>query len=141
LHANHRDPNHLRIELIARELLTPEGWPAANVVLLANLLHLFGPEDSQALVTHAAEACAPGGLVVIKDLRLDDDRGGPAPGVLFSLNMALFTEQGRVHTQRSLVAFLRAAGLEKIELRELESAPDAIVAQGRKPHAVEEPSA
>ena len=138
LHTNHRDTNHLRVELIARELLAPEPWPAANVVLLANLLHLFGPEDSQTLVTRAAAACAPGGLVMIKDLRLDDDHSGPAPGVLFSLNMALFTEQGRVHTQGALVAFLRAAGLEKIELRELASATEAIVAQGRKPQALEE---
>ena len=122
-----------RAELRAAELADDAPWPEANVVLLANLLHLFGPEEAQQFVSRAADAALPGGAVVIKDLRLEPDRLGPAPGVLFSLNMALFTREGRVHTEDALLDFLRVAGLVDLELRTLESAPDALVARGRKP--------
>jgi len=102
-----------------------------RVVLLANLLHLFGPDDAKAIVRRAAGALAPGGRVVIKDLLLEPDRRGPASGVLFSLNMALFTERGRVHPRDALERFLLEAGLREVEARSLRAAPDAIVLEGR----------
>ena len=105
-----------------------------RVALLANLLHLFDPPAAAALVKRAAAAVAPGGLVVIKDLRLDDDHRGPPEGVLFSLNMAVFTSGGRVHDTAALRGFLSGAGLEQVTFGRLDSAPDAVVATGRVPN-------
>ncbi len=124
--------NAPRASLHPADLFADAPWPRAQVVLLANLLHLYGPEEAQALVSRAAAAALPGGLVVIEDLRLEPDRSGPAEGVLFSLNMALFTERGRVHATEALLGFLAAAGLGELALRPLETAPDAVVAQGRR---------
>ena len=107
--------------------------PRPQVALLANLLHLVDPRAASALVQRAAAVVAPGGLVVIKDLRLDDGHRGPPEGVLFSLNMALFTAGGRVHDTSALRGFLSAAGLQEIEVRGLAAAPDAVVATGRAP--------
>jgi len=131
-------PLSSRAELRAADLLhsdDPAGADAVRarprVVLLANLLHLFGPDDAKAIVRRAAGALAPGGRVVIKDLLLEPDRRGPASGVLFSLNMALFTERGRVHPRDALERFLLEAGLREVEARSLRAAPDAIVLEGR----------
>ena len=124
-----------RAELLSRELLDAAPWPACDAALLANLLHLFGPDDARALVARAARAVRPGGAVVIKDLRLDDDRRGPPEGLFFSLNMGLFTQSGRVHTDAALRSFLAGAALEEIELTTLRCSPESRVAIGRVPEA------
>jgi len=104
-----------------------------GAVLLANLLHLH-PEDMCArLCAAAARAVAPGGMVVIKDLRIDEDRTGPLEGLLFALNMAVYTAAGDVHPTSQLRAWLSAAGLVDIVERRLDAAPDAIVVIGRRP--------
>jgi hypothetical protein len=77
------------------------------------------------LLRRAARSAALGGLVAVKDLRVDADRSGPAEGVLFALNMALFTEAGDVHDAASITAWLREVGLERPETLDLQSAPDA----------------
>jgi SAM-dependent methyltransferase len=111
-----------------------EAMPGISLFVL---LHLFGPEDAAALVAKAARALAPGGRVVIADLLLDDDHRGPPTGLLFSLNMALSTERGRVHDCAALPGFLESAGLDDLRERVLESSPDVIVASGRVPAARE----
>jgi hypothetical protein len=68
---------------------------------------------------------------VVKDLRLDAGRAGPAAGVYFALNMALYTERGTVHTTRAVDGWLRAAGLRVSHLR-LACSPASLVAVGRR---------
>ena len=85
------------------------------------------------LVTAAARAVAPGGVVVLKDLRIDDDRAGPIEGLLFALNMAIYTEAGDVYPTAQLRRWLIEAGLVDLAERRLAAAPDAIVISGRRP--------
>lgn len=108
-----------------------EGPGVPRTALLANLLHLYGPEACRRLVALAARAAGPGGRVVIKDLLLDPDHTGPACSLLFSLNMALYSEGGRVHDLDALVGFLRDGGLSEIEVRSLPGALEAVVVVGR----------
>jgi SAM-dependent methyltransferase len=104
-----------------------------GAALLANLLHLHSPEMCARLVAAAARAIAPGGVVAIKDLRVDDDRTGPIEGLLFALNMAIYTEAGDVYSTAQLRAWLTEAGLIDVEERRLAAAPDAIVVTARRP--------
>lgn len=104
-----------------------------GAVLLANLLHLHSPDMCARLCAAAARAVAPGGVVVVKDLRVDDDRSGPIEGLLFALNMALYTEAGDVYSTSQLRAWLADAGLVDLAELRLAAAPDAIVVVGRRP--------
>jgi hypothetical protein len=119
-----------RVRLLPAELPDAE-LPPARVALCANLFHLFGPGEVRRLLRAAARAVAPRGLVVVKDLRMDDDRRGPATSLLFSLNMAFFTEGGRVHTTGALRGMLAEAGVGDLRERRLGCSPDAIVLVGR----------
>jgi SAM-dependent methyltransferase len=114
----------------AAEVALGDGHGAA---LLANLLHLHSPAMSARLVAAAARAVAPGGVVVIKDLRVDDDRAGPIEGLLFALNMAIYTDAGDVYPTAQLRAWLTEAGLIEVEDHRLVAAPDAIVVTARRP--------
>src|ERR1051325_7056894 len=104
-----------------------------GAALLANLLHLHSPDMCARLCAAAARAVAPGGAVAVKDLRVDDDRTGPIEGLLFALNMALYTEAGDVYSTAQLRGWLAAAGLVDIAEHRLTAAPDAIVVVGRRP--------
>lgn len=107
-----------------------------GAALLANLLHLHSPDMCARLCAAAARAVAPGGVVVIKDLRIDGDRSGPIEGLLFALNMALYTEAGDVYSTSQLRAWLADAGVVDIAEHRLVAAPDAIVVVGRRPTEV-----
>jgi len=109
----------------------------ASVALLANVLHLHGPELCAHLCKLAAGVVAPGGIVAIKDLRMDTDptgvRTGPLQSLLFALNMGIYTQDGDVYETALLREWLAGAGLVDIEERRLAASPNAIVVLGRKP--------
>jgi hypothetical protein len=106
-----------------------------GAALLSNVLHLHPPAMCARLCAAAARAVVPGGIVAIKDLRIDEDRAGPLEGLLFALNMAIFTEAGDVHPTSQLRAWLAAAGLVDITELRLAAAPDAVVVLARRPLA------
>ncbi len=105
-----------------------------GAALLANVLHLHPAAACAELCAAAARAVAPGGLVAVVDLRVDEDRGGPLEGLLFALNMAVYTDGGGVHGQSRIRGWLAAAGLVELEVRPLASAPEAMAVIGRRPH-------
>jgi SAM-dependent methyltransferase len=121
-----------RARFVAGDAATVDAGAGYDAVLLANLLHLHGPTVCAKLVAAAAGAVAPGGVVVIKDLRVDDDRAGPIEGLLFALNMALYTDAGDVYSTGQLRAWLVEAGLVEVTENRLAAAPDAIVVTARR---------
>lgn len=116
-------------ELVPLDLLGPDPWPrGARIALLANVLHLFPAADAARLVERAARSIEPGGIVAVKDF----DAESPA-GVLFSLNMALFTEAGEVHGVEVVRSFFSSAGLRDVSFERLRCAPESILFLGRAP--------
>lgn len=95
----------------------PEG--PFDSVLLANVLHLYGPEACAALVARLARVLGPGGLLVVKELGVDDARSAPLWALYFALNMALYTREGDVHTPRQMIAWLAQAGLCEVRAERL----------------------
>ena len=69
-----------------------------DVALLANVLHLHGPQACADLCAAAARA---GELVVIKDLRPDTLQGR-----FFALGMAIYTDAGDVHATEDILVWL-----------------------------------
>jgi len=124
-----------RARLIEGDAATVDAGDGHGAVLLANLLHLHSPAMCARLCAAAARAVAPGGVVVIKDLRVDDDRAGPLEGLLFALNMAIYTEAGDVYSTSQLRTWLAGAGLVEIVERRLVAAPDAVVVIAHRPGA------
>jgi SAM-dependent methyltransferase len=91
-------------------LVDPLGGPYA-AALLSNIVHGLDDETSRRLLVRVAGAVAPGGLVAIKELVLDEDRAGPEAAVLFNVPMLMATAAGRAYTGGELDAMAAAAGL------------------------------
>lgn len=83
---------------------------AHDAVLLSNILHDWGESDVQKILAHCAAALPPGGALLICESFVADDKRGPAPAALMSLNMLVET-WGRNYTAAEYGSWLRAAGL------------------------------
>jgi SAM-dependent methyltransferase len=126
-------PLAARAQLVAGDAAAIDLGRDHGAVLLANLLHLHSPSMCARLCAAAARAVAPGGVVVVKDLRVDDDRRGPIEGLLFALGMAIYSDAGDVYATSQLRTWLASAGLVDLREHRLAAAPDAIVVVGHRP--------
>lgn len=97
-----------RLHLVAGDMFR-DPWPRADVVLLSNVLHDWDVAECQQLIARAAEALGPGGRLLIHDVFLDDDLGGPLPIALYSAALFTLTE-GRAYSAAEYRAWLQAAG-------------------------------
>jgi hypothetical protein len=131
-------PLAARARLIEGDATEVDAGTGHGAALLANVVHLHSPAMCARLVQAAARGVAPGGAVVIKDLRVDEDRRGPLEGLLFALNMALYTEGGDVYPISQLRAWLVDAGLVDVVEHRLAAAPDAIVVIACRPATARE---
>lgn len=115
-----------RFELLAGDLFTldlPRG--TYDLVLAANLCHLFDPAANRRLVGRLRAAVRPGGRLAIIDAVPDERLEGPRAVVLYALGLLLRTRGGRVYPFSSYVEWLRAARFEAIERIDLTDAPPA----------------
>lgn len=120
-----------RARRLALDLLNGVYPGDQGIVLLCNVLHLFGERDCRTVLCKAAKALKPRGCLVVKDLLVDPDRSGPPEGVLFALNMALFTESGDVHDPPTVERWLREAGVPATRRIALPSARASLVVVAR----------
>ncbi|MDT8436518.1 MAG: methyltransferase [Gemmatimonadota bacterium] len=100
-----------------------------DVILLANVTHIYGPATNEALVARAAARLAPGGLLAVLDF-VRDVSGFAA---LFAITMLLNTEAGGTYGLDEYAAWMEAAGLERVRVQSLD--PDRQLVLARRPEA------
>lgn len=98
-----------------------------DVVLLSNVMHIFGPEDVRRIVRRIFSVLRPKGAVLINDFFTDATGTEPAWGALFSLNMLIHTEGGRNYRLDEGETFLREAGFSGIHARPLSASATLLV--------------
>jgi predicted O-methyltransferase YrrM len=98
-----------RLECRAGDMFQ-EALPDADVVLLSNVLHDWDVPQCRALVRRCAAVLHPGGRLLVHDVFLDDDLGGPLPVALYSAALFSLTE-GRAYSAAEFRAWLLEAGL------------------------------
>ncbi len=81
-----------------------------DVVLLFGILHSESINSRHRLLTKVWESLAPGGLVVVRQLLLDEDRAGPPEASMFSLQMLLNTDSGECYTWQEIKSLLQESG-------------------------------
>lgn len=84
--------------------------PAADVVLLSNVLHDWDVPQCRELIGKCAAALSAGGRLLIHDVFLNDDLDGPLWLALYSAALFCLTE-GRAYSAAEYRGWLRKAGL------------------------------
>jgi ubiquinone/menaquinone biosynthesis C-methylase UbiE len=101
-----------------------------DLVLFSAILHMNSPLINKELLDKARRALNPGGLVVISDFILDEDRTTPVRGAIFAINMLVSTEAGDSYTEGELREWMKASGFDDIERKDLTSGHNLLM--GRK---------
>jgi 3-hydroxy-5-methyl-1-naphthoate 3-O-methyltransferase len=90
-------------------------FPAGHdVILLSMIMHDWSEADDRAILGKCYEALPANGAVVISELLVNDQKTGPAPAALMSLNMLIETVGGRNYTPAEYRAWLTDAGFRDI---------------------------
>lgn len=86
-----------------------------DVVWYSNVLHIYSPEQNQALFRSVWSALNPGGRLIVQDAFLHDREGlYPLDASLFAVTMLLFTESGNTYSLADAAKWLREAGFEPV---------------------------
>lgn len=121
-----------RITFTGGDIVSDEPGTDYDVVWISHLLHSEGPETGAAIVAKAASALKPGGLLLIQEFILDDNRAAPLHPALFSLNMLIGTPSGQAYSQKELAGMMLDAGLEHVGRLQLDLPNGAGIMAGNK---------
>lgn len=108
-----------RFSYVEGDLLRAEFGSGYAVVTLGHILHSEGIERSKALLAKTFDALAPGGTIAIAEFLVNQNRTGPAQGLLFAVNMLVNTDSGDTFSHEEIAAWLQAAGFK--DVRKLEA--------------------
>ncbi len=107
-----------RIRLVEGDFLKdplPGGYDA---VFMSNVLHGNGPEQNRELFRKVVAVLPAGGLVIVRDVIMDEDLTSPEFGAVFAVNMLLHSQEGRCYPCREISEWLEGAGFSQVEVLE-----------------------
>lgn len=100
----------------------PEG--PYDVVFLSNVLHIYSPEQNQALLRKTFDVLRPGGVVAIGEMV----RGRSPRAARFAVVMLLRTEAGDTYTEAEYRAWLEAVGFVDVRTEDVDPERQVITA-------------
>ena len=81
---------------------------------MSMIMHDWSEPEDREILRKCYEALPSGGMVVISELLVNDEKTGPAPAALMSLNMLIETEGGRNYTPSEYAEWLTELGFGNI---------------------------
>ncbi len=115
-----------RINLIAGDFFT-DPLPEADLFALGRILHDWSEEKIERLLRKIHNRLPKGGGLLIAERHLNDDKTGPLPALLQSLNMLVCTE-GKERTFSEYEELLHEAGFLEVRGKKIGMPLDAILA-------------
>lgn len=104
-----------RVRAVDADLFAP--WPQGHDgVLLANVLHDWGPDEAKTILANAFECLPAGGRCFVVEALMNDDGAGPLSSGLYSISMLLGDwRTGKQYSHADLVAMLEKAGFADVK--------------------------
>ena len=97
---------------------------------LSHILHGSGPETCREIIAGTVKVMEPGGLILIHEFILDNDKAGPEFPALFALNMLVNNPEGRSYSEEELRDMLAEAGVADIKRHPYRGPNDSSVIYG-----------
>lgn len=82
-----------------------------DVVLASNIVHGLSPDRCRELTQRASRVLAPGGILVYKDMFLDEYGAWPTNAAFFGLTMLMYTDAGSTYSVSDAREWFEQAGL------------------------------
>ncbi len=100
--------------------------PTADVLIMGHILHDWDLAQKRMLLAKAFDALPKGGVLIVYEALIDDDRRENAFGLLMSLNMLIETKGGFDYTGADCQGWMREAGFSQTRVEPL-TGPDSMV--------------
>ena len=108
---------HDRVATVSGNFFTDPAFPTGHdVILLSMIMHDWNEDQDRDILRKCYQALPRGGAVIIAELLVNDDKTGPAPAALMSLNMLIETEGGRNYTPAEYGAWLGELGFRDVQV-------------------------
>jgi hypothetical protein len=101
--------------------------PEADVLVMGHVLHNWNLEQKCLLVRKACAALPRGGMFLVHESLIDDERRSNALGLLMSLNMLLVTREGFGFTGAECQTWMRQAGFSQTHVQHLVGAESMVI--------------
>jgi hypothetical protein len=119
-----------RVAFLSGDYHTDEISGPYDAAWLSHILHAEGPVTCREIVGRAVKALEPGGMIMVHEFILNDDRTSPPFPALFSLNMLTGTPEGRSYTVSELTSMLADAGVSETRLLPFTGPTDSRILAG-----------
>lgn len=104
-----------RLEVRTTDMFKDD-WPSCDVLLMSNVLHDWGLNEIEKLLTKAVKALKSGGVLLLHEAFLNNSKTGPLPVAEYSALLMHIT-QGRCYAPCEYADMLKKAGLELIDFQ------------------------
>ncbi|MBJ6367332.1 methyltransferase [Snuella sedimenti] len=116
-----------RIDVVSGDFFKDD-FPKADIITMGNILHDWGMEDKLMLIKKAYDALPKGGLFIVIENIIDDERNKNAFGLMMSLNMAIETDKGFDFTASDFNQWALSVGFSETNIMPLTEPSSAIIA-------------
>ncbi len=103
-----------RIKVRAGDLMADSLGSGFDLVLVSQICHSLSEPENLGLVGKCHDALVRGGMLVIQEFILEEDKTSPKHAALFALNMLVGTPAGRTYTEGEISGWMRQSGFENI---------------------------
>jgi ubiquinone/menaquinone biosynthesis C-methylase UbiE len=116
-----------RVELIGGDFYSDELPGGCDLALLSAIIHQNSHQQNLELYRKAYRALEPGGMLLIRDHIMNEQRTWPSEGALFAINMLVNTRGGDTYTFHEVAEALKEAGFANAKLLRSGEKMDCIV--------------
>ena len=104
-----------------------------DVVLLSSMINQEGPDVIREIIRKSFDALEPGGVLLVQEQFLNEEKTGPLLPVLIGLNQLVHTPAGRAYSVKEVADMVRDAGFTDIAYRPLPEPSPFTLIQAVKP--------
>ncbi len=104
-----------------------------DVVLTSSMISQEGPDIVKHILRESFKAMVSGGIILIQEQFLDDEKTGPMLPVQVGLNQLIHTPAGRAYSAKEVAEFAREIGFVDLEYRPLPDPSPFTLITGIKP--------
>jgi predicted O-methyltransferase YrrM len=102
-----------RIRAVPGDFYTDDLPGGADLAWVSAIVHQNSREQNRALLAKVFRALVPGGIILIRDVIMEESRTAPVMGALFAVNMLVGTERGGTFTFSEMAEDLEFAGFSE----------------------------
>jgi len=103
-----------RIEFVAGDFNAETLAGTYDAAWMSHILHAETEEECRRMIAKVVDVLEPGGIVMIHEFILNDEKTGPLFPALFSLNMLVNTPGGRAYAEGEIRAMLEGEGVRDV---------------------------